>query len=445
MEMEADKENSQSQTGVPVILGPVDDEHKKNHKVPLIIRGRLNPGPVRMKTDIEGLYFDFNDGARVLLPKGNYNVRFINSETDYTIFSVDASDVMVMTTKKYFIPYRIEVRRDDCQEPVWIHEYSAKNKKVFLKYPTSGILGDCLAWFPYAEEFRKQHGAEVYVVVNQKMAEILKPGYPELHFITRTEKDEKEGKWPDELPEDIYATYYLTVPFIDENRLLQPVDYRTIGLHTNAAMILGLDPKIEHPPRLLPSPQARKERQIKEPYVCIAVNGSSQTKQWNNAGGWINVIRHLKKLGYRVLCIDREDFHQAGSYCNSIPFGSEDFTGNKPLQERIDLLYHADFFVGISSGLSWLAWGVGKPVVLISGFSLPYTEFYTPYRVINLDVCNGCWNDMRIHFNNTDAAWCPRHKNTDRQFECSRNITPEYVNKVIDKLIKNEGLTPPGR
>ena len=30
MEMEADKENSQSQTGVPVILGPVDDEHKKN-------------------------------------------------------------------------------------------------------------------------------------------------------------------------------------------------------------------------------------------------------------------------------------------------------------------------------------------------------------------------------------------------------------------------------
>ncbi|MEJ0003708.1 MAG: hypothetical protein WDN30_09295 [Pararobbsia sp.] len=36
--------------------------------------------------------------------------------------------------------------------------------------------------------------------------------------------------------------------------------------------------------------------------------------------------------------------------------------------ERARWLKHAAFFVGLSSGLSWLAWAAGTPVVLISGF-----------------------------------------------------------------------------
>jgi autotransporter strand-loop-strand O-heptosyltransferase len=43
----------------------------------------------------------------------------------------------------------------------------------------------------------------------------------------------------------------------------------------------------------------------------------------------------------------------------------------------VDLLRHASFFIGLGSGLSWLAWASGIPVVLISGFSLPNSEFYT--------------------------------------------------------------------
>ena len=62
---------------------------------------------------------------------------------------------------------------------------------------------------------------------------------------------------------------------------------------------------------------------------------------------------------------------------------AEDFTGNRPLQERLSLLHHADFFIGLGSGLSWLAWAADTPVVMISGFSHPSTEFHTPYRVIN--------------------------------------------------------------
>ena len=108
----------------------------------------------------------------------------------------------------------------------------------------------------------------------------------------------------------------------------------------------------------------------------------------------------------------------------------------------MDLLYHADFFVGLGSGLSWLAWGVGKPIVMISGFSLPGMEFYTPYRVVNFHVCNGCFSDSSIEFVHDDFAWCPRHKNTDRQFECTRFISPQQVNNTIDRLMADFSLDP---
>lgn len=94
------------------------------------------------------------------------------------------------------------------------------------------------------------------------------------------------------------------------------------------------------------------------------------------------------------------------------------------------------------SGLSWLANGVGIPVVLISGFTLPLNEFATPYRVINYHVCNGCWNDTQIVFDHKDFEWCPRLKGTERQYECSRYITPEAVNKVIDRLMADHRLDP---
>lgn len=207
-------------------------------------------------------------------------------------------------------------------------------------------------------------------------------------------------------------------------------------------MILGLDEGGEPPQlsvKLLPKDKTRK---IAGPYVCIAAQSSSQAKYWNNGSGWLGVVKHLKAKGYRVLCIDRENVYGMNSRFNIIPYGVEDFTGKLPLSERIDLLYHADFFIGLSSGLSWVANGVGIPVVLISGFTLPFNEFATPYRVINYHVCNGCWNDTQVVFDHKDFEWCPRLKGTDRQFECSRYITPEAVNKVIDKLMADYQLDP---
>ena len=52
-----------------------------------------------------------------------------------------------------------------------------------------------------------------------------------------------------------------------------------------------------------------------------------------------------------------------------------DKTGDIPLYDRIVDLKHAEFFIGVSSGLAWLSWAVGTHTVMISDFTPPWHEF----------------------------------------------------------------------
>jgi autotransporter strand-loop-strand O-heptosyltransferase len=168
--------------------------------------------------------------------------------------------------------------------------------------------------------------------------------------------------------------------------------------------------------------------------VCIAVQSSSQCKYWNNPAGWRETVRFLGENGFRVVCIDQKPLHGHGLVWTHIPHGVQDETGDRPLAERARWLRHAAFFVGLSSGLSWLAWAAGTPVVLVGGFTHPINEFTTPYRVINWHACTGCWNDPRVRFDHEDFLWCPRHAGTPRQFECTRLITATQVRQTIERI-----------
>ena len=87
-------------------------------------------------------------------------------------------------------------------------------------------------------------------------------------------------------------------------------------------------------------------------------------------------------------------------------------------------------FVGVGSGLSWLAWTVGCRTCVISGFSLPYSEMTDCIRVMPpVGVCTGCFNRARLDPN--DWRWCPDHAGSPRQFECTRAITPAQVIDAI--------------
>jgi len=310
---------------------------------------------------------------------------------------------------------------------VFAHDYDATGREVLIHFPV-GTLGDIIAWFPYAARFVQAHpGCQVTCALSPVIIPLLRDAYPDLRLVTHAQV------LSERLAERAYATYHLGLFFDDQACDWQPTDFRHVGLHKTAAYILGVGPEPEQPPRLaIPDGDARP---IREPYACIAVQSSSGCKYWHNPEGWRAVVDCLKQAGYRVVCVDQKPAHGAGLVWQHLPHGAEDLTGDRPLAERARCLKHADLFVGLSSGLSWLAWAAGCPaVVLISGFTHPTNEFATPYRVINWHACNGCWNDPKLRFDHKDFLWCPRHQGTPRHFECTRLITPAHVIQTIRRI-----------
>jgi autotransporter strand-loop-strand O-heptosyltransferase len=366
-----------------------------------------------------GLRFDFNDGCRVVLEEAEHpwRVRLSDLDTGNILFETELKAGRVNSSKRYYVRFRIEAWQDG--ESVFVHEYSAADREVLIQFPV-GTLGDSLGWFPYAVKFQQRHKCRLVCGMSEKLIPLFRDAHPDITFLTHEEIK----------PEDYYATYNMGLFFDDKDFVHQPCDFRYVGLHRTAGYILGVDPT-EAPPRIT---LADETRPIAEPYVCIAVQSTTQSKYWNNPHGWREIVRFLKESGYRVICIDQKASHGTGLVWNHIPNGAEDETGDRPLQERARWLKHADFLVGLSSGLSWLAWAVGTPVVLISGFTHPLNEFTTPYRVINYHACNGCWNDPTHRFDHKDFLWCPRHKDTPRQYECTRLITVDHVKSVLQQI-----------
>lgn len=375
-----------------------------------------------------GIRYDFNDGARLLLPQGHWYVQLEDAGADNILFASNTDGNWVLSSKKYYIKHRIRVWERDTDKEILDVTMDLKDKPVLVKMPV-GTMGDVIAWMTAVDRFQKKHQCQLELTMAKRMAKVFENQYPNISFTYLP--GETKNKAP-------YASYLLGV-FFGGNTEYQPVDFRTIGLHEQASYILGVDTKAEPPLVKLGS-----ERKIKERYVCVATKGSAQNKYWNNGYGWEQVIEYLKSIGYRVLCIDKERTEGKGYIWNRMPFGCEDFTGALPLQERIELLEHADFFIGLASGLSWLAWCTHIPVVMISGFSMPWTEFYTPYRVFNPQACNSCWNDVNLTYDHS-YYWCPRHKNTDRMFECTKLITGRMVIDNIKQLMLDNNLEAPNK
>jgi hypothetical protein len=208
------------------------------------------------------------------------------------------------------------------------------------------------------------------------------------------------------------------------------IDYRNVPIQLIAPNALGL-PMVELPGKVdVPD----KPRNISGKYVVIALQSTAQCKYWNNPVGWERVFDYLSKAGYKIVLIDRYKSFGISGHFNVAPKMRDliDKTGNIEISDRMIDMKYADMMITISSGLAWLAWAVGTPVVMISGFTKPWNEFTKNIkRVHNDKVCNGCWNDLSVTNDTKDNwLWCPHKKN----FECTTSITPAEVIKAIKKL-----------
>ena len=378
-----------------------------------------------------GIRFDFNEGCRVVVPETekSWRVRLTDIDTGNILFetSADFRAGRVSSAKRYYVRFRVEVWLGD--EPHLKHDYDARDREIAVVFPV-GTLGDTMGWFPYAVKFQAQHRCRLTCAMAERLIPLFRDAYPEIEFVTHEEFD----------PARYYATYRIGLFFDDKDCINQPCDFRLVGLHRTAGYILGVDPTEVAPRLAIPD----DTRPIAEPYVCIAVQSTTQAKYWNNPFGWHEIVAFLKERGYRVVCIDQKSVHGTGIVWNHIPHGVEDETGDRPLAERARWLKHADFFIGLSSGLSWLAWASGTPVVMIAGFTHPINEFHTPYRVVNYHTCNSCWNDPHHRFDHHDFLWRPRHKDTSRQFECTRLITTDQVKGVLRRIPGFRDTEAPG-
>lgn len=365
------------------------------------------------------VWFPTHPKVEILGPIGKkYKIKFIDNNTNKVIYESNIGNNMwSAASMKYFINWKIEVYELDeagIETLVDTHSLDLKNKNVKIIFDTNS-LGDIIAYIGSADKFREIHGCNLTCVVyDEPLFDILKKNYKNIVFSRLNDSHD-----------NYYATYH--VGYFDQGNWETgiQVNPKRTSLALIAPHILGL-PLVEYKPKLNIVPTSHDKK-----YVCIATQSTAQCKYWNNPNGWNDVVKHLNEKGYEVWCIDKHGSYGSGNNMNNVPIGAIDKTGALSLEERLSQIAGAEFFIGLGSGLSWLAWAAGKDVVLISGFSEEFAEFNTPYRVINKNVCHGCWNDTSYTFDKGKWDWCPR----DKDFECTKQISSSDVIKMIDKIV----------
>jgi autotransporter strand-loop-strand O-heptosyltransferase len=376
------------------------------------IRGIPNSDP-KMNYNV---HFNGRDGKAgpffemLCVEDKNIHVDFIDitNNVENIVYSLDMkSNTWAMPNITYYRKWRIKVSGDDNRQ----FDFDLNNKNVLISFHSSSI-GDSLAWIPYVEEFRKKHNCIMYCSTFHNY--LYENEYKDVIFIK-----------PGEKPNELYATYnigWFSPPW-GGARNEHPNDYRTIPLQQTISDILGLEYKEIVPKITIPE----ESRPIKDKYVVIAEHSTANAKHWHYKNGWQTIVNWLNNLGYKVMVISKQ-----GTTLRNII----NETGDRSLLTRINQIKHSEFMITIGSGLAWLAWATGKKVVMISGFSDPLCEFKSNcVRVINKSVCNGCFNDIRYEFDRGDWNWCPAFKNTPKQFECTKTITPDMVIDKIEKEI----------
>jgi autotransporter strand-loop-strand O-heptosyltransferase len=350
--------------------------------------------------------------------KGNidseYTVKFIDNKTGKVHYSTNIkNNCWCKCSIEYFVEWKIVIYQND---KIWYeYVYDAKGKRVYIAMD-SKALGDSLAWVSYVEEFRKQHECEV--ITSTFMNHMFEQRYPNVKFIE-----------PGKAVENLYAMYCVGLFYNDDNSInffKNPIDPKTQTMQKMCSDILGLN--FKEVKTLIKKRNVKIDKNLKQ--VCIGVFGTAQSKFWNNPTGWQTVVDWLNNKGYTVKLLSKEGDDYMG---NKLPKGIVQHP-NGPLELVMDEMLKSKAFIGIGSGLSWLSWSLNVPTVLISGFSYDWAEMQDCIRIAApKGKCEGCFN--RIRLDAGDWNWCPDHKGTDRQFECTKSITSEMVIKELEKFL----------
>ena len=285
-------------------------------------------------------------------------------------------------------------------------------KTVYI-HLLSNSIGDTIASTPYVSEYQKKHNVNVIFNINDPNIFLLDESYKNIQFVGRNDVVEYDEK--------------ISIDYVF-NKSIQGGYAEQLGF--------------ENPPYIRPVVSIPEfQRPIKNKYITIGIHSTSQLKYWNHPKGkrvqpespyWNELCGMIRKEGYTPVVVEQYDTFGNAPYRNGLPNKSNKKFGQS-LLDSMNLIYHSEFYIGLSSGMAWIAHAMGKPVAIIANFTEEWNEFdlsTSDYiKITNKNVCHGCWNKINVDhtFDKDDWYWCPKHKGTERQFECHTSITPEMV------------------
>jgi autotransporter strand-loop-strand O-heptosyltransferase len=340
--------------------------------------------------------------------KEKYYIEFINADTNEVIHSQEISNNMwTQCNKEYYIPWIIKINGKEHSR------LNLENQRVLISLDSKSI-GDTIGWTPYAVEFAKKHNCKVILSTFHndwfkgldayRNIEFIEPGTGTAcvaHYQIGWFRDENGG-W--------------------KNFDRHPRQCNVIPMQATASDILGLEYKeLNHGVAFKIG-----ERMHPEKYIIIGPNATAGCKEWVY-DYWLTLAKLLRQQGYLVISLTKNE-HPMENVFNY--YGQD-------MDTIATLLHHADLFIGLGSGLSWLNWALGKHTVMINGFSEPGHEFTKKLtRIYKDNVCFPCWTNPNFSFDAGDWNWCPIWKDTDKQHICQKSITPQIVMSKIKSLLK---------
>lgn len=361
---------------------------------------------------------NFIDGAYLEIKgfsNSNFKVQFLDGDNKVVYESNIECNCWVKTNRQYYTDYTVRVWEDDGVFNVLVYDevLSLENKKVMISFDSSS-LGDTLAWMPYCDEFQRKHKCELVVSTFKNF--LFKDEYSNIKFVE-----------PNTRENDLYAKYNLGWYYNSDK---EPILPSTIPLQQTATNILGLEFKEIKPRVVFNFDLARKYHDAPK-YITIAPDSTAGCKEWS-LENWQEVVNYYIERGYDVVNVSMDSKYDLR---NVITY--KDYS----LEVTMNLIRFSEVFLGLSSGLSWLAYSLSTHVVMIANFTERSHEFQNGVtRLTNNNVCNGCWNNKNFRFSRSDWDWCPIWKGYDRQFECQKGITPKNVIKAVDlKLERHTG------
>jgi autotransporter strand-loop-strand O-heptosyltransferase len=281
-----------------------------------------------------------------------YIIEFINNDTNEIVNTKTfKSNEFVYGERQWFINWLIKIY-DSNKNLIYTDKFNPIHKNIFIKMDAHA-LGDNIAWIQSVEEFRKKYKCNV--ICSTFHNDLFIDSYPNILFVK-----------PNTVINNVYSQYYIGANNSD-NIKYSPVNSEKYPLQKISTSILGLD-DVEIVPDLI-SNLRFKERRLNDKYICISEYGSHEKKMWKEGlEGWQYIVDKLNDEGYKVCVISREPTKLK----NII-----DWTGDINLKQRMIDLYYSEFFIGVSSGLSWLSWSVGTKVIMISDCTPEWHEFKT--------------------------------------------------------------------